>query len=97
MKIAIIGTGYVGLTTGACFADLGHKVCCVDIDEEKINNLKKGIIPIYEPGLEDLVKKNKINFTVDPVEAIQSSEVVISAVGTPMGKDHNADHNPTAF
>ncbi|NIA02123.1 MAG: nucleotide sugar dehydrogenase [Nitrospirae bacterium] len=91
MKIAIIGTGYVGLTTGACLADVGHDVFCVDIDKEKIENLKKGIIPIYEPGLEKLVRKNKINFTTDPAEAIKSSEIIISAVGTPMGRDHNAD------
>ncbi|MFH1533636.1 MAG: UDP-glucose/GDP-mannose dehydrogenase family protein [Nitrospirota bacterium] len=91
MKIAIIGTGYVGLTTGACLADIGHEVFCVDIDKTKIENLKKGIIPIYEPGLEELVKKNKINFTTDSAEAIKSSEIIISAVGTPMGRDHNAD------
>jgi UDPglucose 6-dehydrogenase len=91
MKVAIIGTGYVGLTTGACLADIGHEVFCVDIDKVKIKNLKKGIIPIYEPGLEELVKKNKINFTTNPAEAITNSEIVISAVGTPMGKDHNAD------
>jgi UDPglucose 6-dehydrogenase len=91
MKIAIIGTGYVGLTTGTCFAEIGHEVFCVDVNKEKIENLKKGIIPIYEPGLEELVKKNKIKFTTDAEEAIKFAEIVISAVGTPTDRDHNAD------
>lgn len=95
MKIAIIGTGYVGLTTGACFAEIGHKVTCVDIDENKIKNLQKGIIPIYEPGIEALVKKHlknsRLNFSTDAKKSICFANIVISAVGTPPGKDHKAD------
>ncbi|MBD3361041.1 nucleotide sugar dehydrogenase [Candidatus Peregrinibacteria bacterium] len=95
MKIAVIGTGYVGLTTGTCFAEMKHEVLCVDIDQKKIKNLKKGIIPIYEPGLEELVKKNhdsgRLNFTTDAKKAIDFAELVFSAVGTPQDKDHRAD------
>jgi UDPglucose 6-dehydrogenase len=95
MNVAIIGTGYVGLTTGACFAEIGHNVTCVDIDKEKIASLKKGHIPIYEPGLKKLVQKNsknsRLSFTTDSKKAIQSAEIVICAVGTPLGKDHQAD------
>jgi len=94
MKIAIIGTGYVGLTTGACLAEIGHEILCVDVNKEKIENLKKGIIPIYEPGLEKMVKQNQaktLKFTTDAQKAIKFAEIVISAVGTPMGKNHDAD------
>lgn len=94
MKIAVIGTGYVGLVTGTCLAELGNDVICVDIDESKISKLKNGEIPIYEPGLEELVKRNKedrLKFTTNAKKAIQDSEVVFSAVGTPPDKDHKAD------
>ncbi len=87
MKITVIGTGYVGLVSGACFAKLGHDVICVDKDKDKITNLKKGIIPIYEPGLKDLVfttvAKNKLSFTADLKLALAKTEIVIIAVGTP--------------
>ena len=87
VKVAVVGTGYVGLVAGACFADIGHQVICVDIDENKINKLKEGIIPIYEPGLEEIVKKNyakkRLEFTTDISKAIAKSDVVFSAVGTP--------------
>lgn len=95
MKIAVIGTGYVGLVTGVCLAELGNEVICVDIDEEKINSLNNGIMPIYEPGLKDLLDRNvrekRIIFSTDTPEAIKASEVVFSAVGTPPDKDYKAD------
>ncbi|PHO02004.1 UDP-glucose 6-dehydrogenase, partial [Rhodobacteraceae bacterium 4F10] len=95
MKLAVIGTGYVGLVSGTCFSEMGNKVICVDIDLEKINKLHQGIIPIYEPGLEKKVLKNvekqNLFFTTKLEEAINESEIVFIAVGTPMGKDGSAD------
>lgn len=95
MKIAIIGTGYVGLTVGTCLAELGNDVICVDVDEKKINELNNGKVPIYEPGLEDMLERNfkekRISFTTDIKKAIESSDVIFIAVGTPPGKDHKAD------
>ncbi len=95
MKISIIGTGYVGLVTGACMAQMGNSVFCVDVDRKKIENLKRGIIPIYEPGLEPLVAENfrlgTLRFTTDIKEAIDNSEICCIAVGTPMGEDGSAD------
>lgn len=95
MKIAIIGTGYVGLVTGTCFADMGISVTCVDVDADKINRLKRGEIPIYEPGLEDMVTRNhnsgRLAFTTDLSEVIDDVEVIFSAVGTPPDEDGSAD------
>ena len=96
MKICMIGTGYVGLVTGTCLAELGFDVTCVDLDHEKISRLKRGEIPIYEPGLEDLVKKGiksgRLRFTTDINPAVKGSEVVFIAVGTPSSeKDNQAD------
>jgi UDPglucose 6-dehydrogenase len=95
MKVAIVGSGYVGLVTGTCFAEVGIEVMCVDIDAKKIENLKKGIIPIYEPGLEEMVhrnmKKGRLQFTTDISEALEDCEVLFTAVGTPPGKDGSAD------
>jgi UDPglucose 6-dehydrogenase len=95
MKISVIGTGYVGLVSGACFAQMGNDVICVDVDSEKIENLKKGIIPIYEPGLEEIVYENYQNgtlgFTTDIKEALEKCEISFIAVGTPMGEDGSAD------
>lgn len=95
MKISIFGTGYVGLVTGVCFADLGNDVICVDIDKEKIEKLNKGIIPIYEPGLKDLLDRNfksgRLQFISDIRRGIQESDIIFIAVGTPRDKDHRAD------
>jgi UDPglucose 6-dehydrogenase len=95
MKISVIGTGYVGLVTGTCFAQMGNSVTCVDIDAKKIENLKNGIIPIYEPGLEEMVlnnhKSGTLDFTTDVAESIANTEIVFIAVGTPMGEDGSAD------
>ena len=95
MKITIVGSGYVGLVSGACFAEMGNKVTCVDIDEKKIDKLKNGIIPIFEPGLEAMMlrnlKNNNIFFTSSLSNAIQDAQIVFIAVGTPMGDDGSAD------
>lgn len=95
MKISVIGTGYVGLVSGACFAQMGNSVTCVDIDEKKIASLKVGKIPIYEPGLEKMVLENyrssTLRFTTNAKDAIASSKICFIAVGTPMGEDGSAD------
>jgi len=92
-KISVIGTGYVGLTTGVCLAYLGHKVICVDKDKNKIQRLQKGIVPIYEPGLDEILKKHRKNleFTTNTKDAVQKSEVIFIAVGTPSQKDGDID------
>lgn len=95
MNIAIVGTGYVGLVSGTCFAEMGAHVTCVDVDANKIQKLKDGIMPIYEPGLEELVKRNveygRLQFTTDLTEVLDDVEVVFSAVGTPPDEDGSAD------
>lgn len=95
MKITVVGTGYVGLVSGACFSEVGIEVVCVDIDQKKIDNLKNGIMPIYEPGLEEIVKRNyasrRLQFSTNLGEAIQGSQVAFIAVGTPPGEDGSAD------
>ena len=95
MNIAIVGTGYVGLVSGTCFAEMGAHVTCVDVDAQKIEKLKNGIMPIYEPGLEELVKRNvgfeRLKFTTDLTEVLDDVEVVFSAVGTPPDEDGSAD------
>lgn len=95
MNIAIVGTGYVGLVSGTCFAEMGAHVTCVDVDAQKIGKLQNGIMPIYEPGLEELVKRNaevgRLKFTTDLTEVLDDVEVVFSAVGTPPDEDGSAD------
>ncbi|MDO7874151.1 UDP-glucose/GDP-mannose dehydrogenase family protein [Hymenobacter sp. ASUV-10] len=95
MKIAVVGTGYVGLVTGTCFAEVGIDVTCIDIDERKIANLHQGILPIYEPGLEEMVSRNvekgRLHFSTNLGEAIQGCDVAFIAVGTPPGEDGSAD------
>ncbi len=95
MKLAVVGTGYVGLVTGACFAEMGHKVTCVDIDAAKVTKLKAGLIPIYEPGLKPIVLRNyeegRLLFTTSLAEAMVDTEIAFIAVGTPPGEDGSAD------
>ena len=87
MKLCMIGTGYVGLVSGVCFSDLGNDVVCVDKDKEKINLLNNGIIPIYEPGLEEILKRNfkanRLTFTTDLKKAVSNSDIIFICVGTP--------------
>lgn len=95
MKITIVGTGYVGLVTGTCFAEMGNTVTCVDIDQKKIENLKNGIVPIYEPGLEAMIKRNVVNktlhFHTKLKDCLDKCDMAFIAVGTPMGEDGSAD------
>ncbi|MCK9160453.1 MAG: UDP-glucose/GDP-mannose dehydrogenase family protein [Bacteroidaceae bacterium] len=95
MKIAIVGTGYVGLVTGTCFAEIGLDVTCVDVDEKKIESLKKGVMPIYERGLEEMVARNstagRLNFTTSLESCLDDAEIIFSAVGTPPDEDGSAD------
>src|ERR1700710_2132545 len=95
MNIAVIGTGYVGLVVGSCFAESGNDVICVDNNSEKITNLENGIIPIYEPGLPDLIERNvrdkRLSFTTDLRAAVQRSKVIFIAVGTPTTSSGAAD------
>ena len=95
MKISIFGTGYVGLVTGACLANLGHEVVCMDIDEKKIEQLKQGKIPFFEPGLKELVtkntNKNRLSFTTDAKTAVEFGQAIFNCVGTPSKNDNNGE------
>ena len=95
MNIAIVGTGYVGLVSGVCFAEMGADVTCVDIDKDKIAALRRGEVPIYEPGLEEMLRRNveagRLHFATSLAECIDSQQVVFSAVGTPPAEDGGAD------
>ena len=95
MNIAVVGTGYVGLVSGACFAEMGVNVTCVDIDKEKIERLRRGEVPIYEPGLDEIVSRNsregRLGFATSLQEVIDGVEVVFIAVGTPPDEDGSAD------
>ena len=95
MNIAVVGTGYVGLVSGTCFAEMGVNVTCVDVNEEKIKNLLNGHIPIYEPGLDDMVfrnhKEGRLKFTTDLRTCLDDMDIVFSAVGTPPDEDGSAD------
>ena len=94
-KIAVVGTGYVGLVTGTCFAETGNNVICVDIDEAKVDKMRSGTVPIYEPGLEILfernIKANRLTFTTNLNEAIKDAEIIFLALPTPPGEDGSAD------
>ena len=95
MNLTIVGTGYVGLVSGTCFSEMGNRVTCIDVDNSKIENLKNGIIPIYEPGLEAMVNKNyqkgNLKFSSKLGDGLKKCEIVFIAVGTPMGEDGSAD------
>ncbi|HOH84207.1 MAG TPA: nucleotide sugar dehydrogenase, partial [Bacteroidales bacterium] len=95
MKVVVVGTGYVGLVTGTCFSEVGIDTTCVDIDVEKIENLKKGILPIYEPGLDTMIHRNvekgRLHFSTDLASVLPDAEVVFIAVGTPPDEDGSAD------
>ena len=94
MRITVVGTGYVGLVTGSCFSDLGNIVTCVDVDRKKIQALKKGVIPIFEPGLEEIISRNRgsrLFFSTDLAKAVQTSDLIFIAVSTPPGKSGEAD------
>ncbi len=101
MKLCMIGTGYVGLVSGVCFSDLGNKVYCVDKDVNKINSLNKGLVPIYEPGLEEILKKNhkqkRLFFTSNLKKAVQNSDVIFICVGTPTKKNSNSADLKSVF
>ena len=94
-KICVIGTGYVGLVTGTCFADMGHRVTCLDIDQNRISQLNNGIMPIYEPGLEQIVEQNvaagRLEFTTEYPIALKDTEFAFIAVGTPSNENGEAD------
>ena len=95
MKITVIGTGYVGLVTGTCFAETGNEVICVDVDEKKITALRNGEIPIYEPGLAELIQRNseagRLQFTTELPVSVEDSQLIFVAVGTPQNEDGSAD------
>ena len=95
MKIVVAGTGYVGLVSGVCLAEVGHKVTCIDIDENKINMMQRGVSPIYEPGLQELLKKNyeakRLNFTIEYGNAYKNADIVFIGVGTPERIDGSAN------
>ena len=95
MKIAVAGTGYVGLVAGVCFAEVGHKVVCVDIDDSKVKKMKKGISPIFEAGLEDLMRKNykagRLDYTIDYKAAYKNADAIFIGVGTPEQPDGSAN------
>ena len=95
MRISVVGTGYVGLVTGTCFAETGNHVICVDIDEKKVESLKKGVIPIYEPGLEILFERNtrqgRLEFTTSLADGTKGAEIIFLALPTPPGEDGSAD------
>src|SRR4029079_13572805 len=95
MRITMVGTGYVGLVTGTCFANTGNDVACLDIDAAKIEKLHRGISPIYEPGLDELIRRNvkskRLNFTTDKASAYQRAEIIFICVGTPSDEHGRAD------
>ena len=96
MKVTVVGTGYVGLVTGTCFAETGNKVTCIDIDENKVERLKNGEVPIYEPNLDVLFERNisagRLSFTTNLPEGIEDAEIIFLALPTPPGEDGSADY-----